>query len=108
MKLLTLKYLEIVDKDVEGEATEKLWQQCEKLEKQIGDDPASILYSDNFEGIISYRQKVMEIEKDKDDFLYSLAGYKGETIETLRCKTVADIHSFAERFNEELNGRHQS
>jgi len=46
----------------------------------------------------------MEIESDKDDFLFSLAGYKGETIETLGKKTVADIHSFAERFNDDLNG----
>lgn len=44
----------------------------------------------------------MEIEKDKDDFLFSLSGYKGETMDSLQRKTVADIHSFAERFNEEL------
>jgi len=44
----------------------------------------------------------MEIEKDKDDFLFSLAGYKGETMDSLQRMTVADIHSFAERFNEEL------
>ena len=46
----------------------------------------------------------MEIESDKDDFLFSLAGYKGETIESLGRKTVADLHSFAERFNDDLNG----
>jgi hypothetical protein len=46
----------------------------------------------------------MEIESDKDDFLFSLAGYKGETIESLGRKTVADVHSFAERFNDDLNG----
>lgn len=55
---------------------------------------------------MSYRQRVMEIEKDKDDFLFGLAGYKGETVEKLERKTVADIFSFAERFNEELDGRH--
>lgn len=90
---------------MEGEDTSKLWQQCEKLEKQIGDNPANILYSDKQDGVISYRQKVMEIESDKDDFLFSLAGYKGETVESLGRKTVADLHSFAERFNDELNGR---
>ncbi len=91
---------------MEGEDTDKLWIQCEKLEKQIGDNPADILYSDKWDGIISYRQKVMEIEKDKDDFLFSLSGYKGETMDSLQRKTVADIHSFAERFNEDVNGRH--
>ncbi len=48
----------------------------------------------------------MEIEKDKDDFLFSLSGYKGETMDSLQRKTVADIHSFAERFNDDIDGRH--
>ena len=46
------------------------------------------------------------MEHDKDDFLYSMAGHKGETFESLGTKTVSDLFSFAERFNEELNGRH--
>ena len=87
---------------MEGEDTTKLWEQAENLEKQIGDNPADILYSDKVDEEISYRQKVMEIEKDKDDFLFSLSGFKGETIETLGKKTVADIHSFAERYNEAI------
>jgi len=91
---------------VKGEDASKLWQQCEALEKQIGDNPADILYSDRSEDIGSYREKVMEIEKDKDDFLFSLAGYKGETVESLGAKTVSDLFSFAERYNEEINGRH--
>lgn len=91
-----------MDKEAEGEDASKLWQQCEKMEKQLGDDPSSILYSDNSESVISYRQKVMEIEKDKDDFLFSLAGYKGETVESLGTKTVSDLFSFAERFNEDM------
>jgi len=91
---------------VEGEDTTKLWIQAENLEKQIGDNPADILYSDKWEAIVSYRQRVMEIEKDKDDFLFGLAGYKGETIESLQRKTVADIHSFAERFSEDMKQHH--
>jgi len=106
MKTLTKKYLDIVDKEAEGEDATKLWQQCETLESQLGDNPAEILYSDKFEETISYRQKVLELEKDKDDFLYGLAGYKGETIESLGTKTVADLFSFAERFIEESNGGH--
>lgn len=103
---MTKKYLEIVEREARGEATEKIWQLCEKLEKQIGDNPADILYSDKKEEIVSYREKVMEIEANKDDFLYSMAGHKGETMESLGCKSVADLFSFAERFNDELNGRH--
>jgi len=97
-----------VDKEAEGEDATKLWLQCEKLEKQIGDNPVNILYSDKHDEEISYRQKVLEIEKDKDDFLFSLAGYKGETEESLRTKTVSGLFSFAERYNEELNGRHST
>lgn len=104
--LLAKKYSEIIDKQVEGEAADELWKQCEKIEKQLGDDPINILYSDNSDEIVSYRQKVMEMESDKDDFLYSMAGHKGETIETLGTKSVSDLFSFAERFNNELNGRH--
>ena len=55
--------------------------------------------------MVSYRQKVMEIESQKDDFLFALAGNKGETMETLGRKTLSEILSFAERINKE-NGRH--
>ena len=97
-----------MDKEAAGEDASKLWVQCEGLEKQIGDNPANVLYSDKQEEVISYRQKVLEIENDKDDFLFSLAGYKGETVESLGTKAVSDLFSFAERYNEELNGRHST
>lgn len=106
MQSLVGKYLSIASGKVKGEAADKVLKQCETLERQAGADPASILYSEKHEDIISYRQKVLEIQKDRDDFLYSLAGHKGETIESLRIKTVTDLFSFAERYNEELNGRH--
>jgi hypothetical protein len=106
MSSVASKYLAIAEGKFPGEAAIRALKQCETLEAQIGADPTNILYSDRADEVLSYRQKVMEIEKDKDDFLYSLAGHKGETIESLRVKTVSDLHSFAERFNEELNGRH--
>jgi len=46
----------------------------------------------------------MEIDKDRWDYLYSLAGKKGETIDTLKTKTVNELHRFAERVIED--GRH--
>lgn len=107
MKLIVKKYTDIAIMEADGEDASSLWLQCEKLEKQLGDNPANILYSEKFEAEVSYRQKVMEIEKDKDDFLFSLAGYKGETVESLGTKTVSGLFSFAERFNEDLkNGGH--
>lgn len=92
---------------MEGEDTSELWAKCEVLEGKLGDDPANILYSENYEEVISYRQRVMEMEKDKDDFLFQLAGYKGETVESLGTKTVSDLFSFAERYIEDSDGRHQ-
>lgn len=65
------------------------------------------MFSEKKETIVSYKEKVMEMERDKDDFLFALAGNKGETIETLSKKTLSEILSFAERINEE-NGRHHS
>jgi hypothetical protein len=77
----------------------------EKLEKQLKIDKSDLMYSDKKEDIVSYREKVLEIESDKDDFLFWLAGNKGETIETLSRKTLSEIMSFAERINKE-DGRH--
>lgn len=85
----------------------ELEKQCEVLEKGLGDNPADVLYSDKTEKVMSYRQKVMEIEADKDDFLYSLAGNKGETMESLSKKTYMDLMSFAERLVEEIDRKNR-
>jgi hypothetical protein len=81
----------------------KLEKECERIESLLGDDPANILYSDKMEKILSYRQKVQEIEQDKVDFLFSLAGNKGETIESLSRKTDSDLMDFAEKLMEDIN-----
>jgi hypothetical protein len=106
MILLLSKRAEAVRLIAQGEASDKELADIEKLEQQIGPDPADILYSERTEDVISYQQKVMEIEADKDDFFYSLAGHKGETLESLSRKTAFEIMSFAERLTDELNGRH--
>ena len=48
----------------------------------------------------------MEMEKDRADYLYSMAGHKGETYESLGAKTVSDLSDFEERYIDELNGGH--
>lgn len=45
----------------------------------------------------------MEIEDEKKEFLFSLAGHKGETVETLGRKTESDLMDFAELLLEDLN-----
>ena len=103
--ILMDKRLELVAAVLEGLDTVKIQADIERIEGLIGDDPADIMYSDKWEKIISYKQKVMEIEADKDDFLYSLAGNKGETMESLSRKTYNEIMSFAERLMQEKNVR---
>lgn len=88
----------------EGRDATDLRCEIDRIKGLVRDDPADMLYSDKSEHIVSYRQKVLEIEADKDDFLYSLAGHKGETIESLGRKTLSEIMSFAERLA--TDGRH--
>ena len=70
----------------------------------MGDNPANVLYSESWEREISYAQKVLEIQSGSDDLLFSLAGNKGETMDSLKSKPVSDLMSFAERVTE--HGRH--
>lgn len=48
----------------------------------------------------SYAQTVLEIQSNADDFIFSLAGHKGETMESLWNKTVSELMSFAERLTK--------
>ena len=97
--MLIDKRADIIRGLAEGLNVDTLRVEAEQLEGSIKliDDPTDLLYSDKSETVVSYRQKVMEIESDKDDFLFSLAGIKGETIESLQRKTLSEIMSFAER-----------
>lgn len=104
---MTLKYCEIIEKTIKGEDTLDLEKQCEKIERKLGDDPGSILYSDKTEKVMSYKQKVIEIEDEKDYILYSLAGNKGETIESLSRKTDAELMNFGEKLMEEINRKNK-
>jgi hypothetical protein len=98
------KRLDVARKLVNGEDVNKELIEIEKYEAMLGEDPGDIMYSEKEERIVSYREKVLEIEAQKDDFLFSLAGNKGETIDSLQKKTYAEILSFAERVKED--GRH--
>jgi hypothetical protein len=97
--LLIDKRADIIRGLAEGLNVDTLRVEAERIEDSIKliDDPSDILYSEKSETIVSYRQKVMEIEADKDDFLFSLAGIKGETMDSLQRKTLSEIMSFAER-----------
>lgn len=91
------KYIEAIGKITNREEADDILAACERLEKGLGDNPASVLFSDSWERERSYSQIVLEIQSNADDFLFSLAGHKGETMESLKKMTVSDIMSFAER-----------
>jgi len=42
----------------------------------------------------------MEIAEEMEDILFELAGHKGETIESLKRKTLGEIISFNKRLND--------
>ena len=88
-----------MDAIVDRKDPTKILAECEGLEKTIGDNPANVLYSDVWEKKRSYAQTVLQIKSDADDFIFSLAGYKGETMDSLWNKTVSDLMSFAERLS---------
>lgn len=90
----------------EGKDASEILADCERLEKGLGDNPANVLYSDTWESNRSYAQIVLEIQSNADDFIFSLAGHKGETMESLQRKTVSDLMSFAERLTDKDNGGH--
>jgi len=90
-------YAEAGERLADGKDASELFAEAEKLEGSLGPNPASVLYSDSWEAERAYVQQVLEMQADADDFLFSLAGNKGETIETLKRMTVSEIMSFAER-----------
>ena len=95
---MTDKYLEAVNLIADRKDATDVLAEAERIEKDvIKDNPVNIFYSDKKEEIISYRQYVMEVQSDADDFLFALAGNKGETIASLKKKSVSDLMSFAER-----------
>lgn len=102
-ELLVNKRCDIVSMLSRGENVDEIMAECDVIEAELDtkDDPTDLMYSVNKEEIISYRQKVLEIEAEKDDYLFSLAGSKGETIETLSKKTLSEIISFAERLTRD-------
>jgi hypothetical protein len=42
---------------------------------------------------------VLEIYEEMEDVLFELAGIKGETMESLKRKTLGEIMSFSKRIN---------
>ena len=62
----------------------------------------SPLYDDIEGRRLSYPERVRQINDEFEDLIFSLAGERGETIESLKKKTLGEIDSFIKRLN---NGR---
>ena len=101
-----MKYADAAEMIANGQDASDILAEAERLEKGLGDNPANVLYSDAWEANRSYAQIVLEIQSNADDFIFSLAGHKGETMESLQRKTVSDLMSFAERLTTKEDGGH--
>jgi len=54
---------------------------------------------------IPFASKIDEIEEDYKDWMFSLAGNKGETVDSLKRKSLQEVLDFDKRLREE-DGRH--
>jgi hypothetical protein len=97
---IVAKYAEASELIANGFDADEILATCERLEKELGDDPANVLFSEAWERERAYYQIVLEIQSNSDDFIFSLAGHKGETMETLKKKTVSELNSFYERLTK--------
>lgn len=61
----------------------------------------SPLYSIIQDKIVTFNEKVVEIAKEMEDLLISLAGYRGETLDSLRKKSLADIQLLTRKYNND-------
>jgi hypothetical protein len=48
---------------------------------------------------------VVEINRAREDLMISLAGYRGETMDSVKRRTLGDILILTAQYNKE-NGRH--
>ncbi len=65
----------------------------------------SSLYSAKQGKRVPFATKIDEIEDDYKDWIFGLAGNKGETVESLKRKSLQEVLDFDKRLREE-NGRH--
>ena len=76
-----------------------------KAEKRAGklfSHEDDVLYSREHDRTLSFPEMVRDIYNKAEDLIFSLAGNKGETTDSLNKKTLGQVLSFKKR----LNGRH--
>lgn len=100
LRRVGLLYCDYIEKLATG--GDWLKAKCD-IERETGEyglfgDP--VLFSSKTGDRISYPRKVMEIAEEMEDILFELAGHKGETIESLKRKTLGEIISFNKRLND--------
>lgn len=89
----------------EGEVDLKLKAKIEGIRRAFYIEEESSLYSQKKGKRVPFAVKIQEIEDDYKDWIFSLAGNKGETVDTLKRKSLQEVIDFDKRLREE-NGRH--
>ena len=68
--------------------------------------PKDTFFSPRLDKVISYAERVVQIEDEANELLFTLAGNKGETLNSLKHKTLGEILDFSKRIAQEKRGRH--
>jgi len=68
--------------------------------------PQDPFFSPRLDRVMSYGERVVQIEDEAHELLFSLAGNKGETLDSLKRKTLGEILDFSKRIAQDKRGRH--
>ena len=78
--------------------------ELEKSLKKLNSPELHPMYSPGRDKILSFPEYVMEQKEKMDDLFYELAGKKGETLDSLKKRTLDEITSLTKRIARD--GRH--
>jgi len=73
-----------------------------KAERRAGklySEEDDVLFSQKHDRVVSFPEMVRDIYDQAEDLIFSLAGNKGETIGSLKTKTLGEVLSFKQRLN---------
>lgn len=73
--------------------------EIEKREKKLYIPEFETFYSAQQDEVVSFPEMVKEIYEKSEDLIFSLAGQKGETLDSLNRKTLGQIVSFKKRLD---------
>ena len=89
----------------EGKNNIMLKANIENRKRNLEFEQESSLYSSKQGKRVPFATKIQEVEDDYKDWMFYLSGNKGETVDSLKKKSLQEVIDFDERLREE-HGRH--